>query len=113
MNLRPLCLMASGALLLAGATYAQGPAVPDPGAVAAADPPAVTAVDTQAVAAAVAPAASLPTRDPFWPVGYVPRRPEKPVAAAPARHSAVPAAPTPAVTPVVNPVDWDEALSRL
>lgn len=110
MNLRSACLAAVGAVLLAPAPVlrAQTPASPDPIGPAISGPMVVTGAGTQTVAAAEA----APLRDPFWPVGYVPRRPEKPVAVpVAASRTGVVASPVPA--PIGNPVDWDEARRHL
>ena len=106
--------LAASVALLASVARAQIFASLDPSGVAASGSGLVVGSGTQAVAAAVAPEAlpSAPLRDPFWPVGYVPRRPEKPAAAVATRPNAGPA---PVVVPVAvsNPVDWDEARRHL
>ena len=114
MNLRFLWLIVVGAVLTAGSARAQIPADPVPAVPTAAETQVVAVADTQTAVVAVAPGGSAPARDPFWPVGYVPRRPEKPAAVVVARHGAGVAAPAPPVAaPAVNPVDWDEARRKL
>jgi hypothetical protein len=68
-------------------------------------------------AAPVAPAVEAPqgvsgtARDPFWPVGYVPRPIFKPAPGAPG--AAAGPALAPATAAVARPADWDEARRRL
>jgi len=114
MNLRFFCLVAAGTVCLTGGVLAQAPAglaASDPAVSELASAAAVgtQSAGTQSVAGVVAPealpAAALP-RDPFWPVGYVPRRIEKLATSVVVRTSAN-TAPAPVVA--VNAVDWDEA----
>ena len=117
MSLRLLGLIAVSGVLVAGVLRAQTPASSELGGVAAAALAIGTGTQSGAAVGAAEAAPAAPLRDPFWPVGYVPRRPEKPAAVVAARgntSSAVPAlVPAPPPAPVVNPVDWDEARRHL
>ena len=111
---------------VAAGVRAQGLAVPMPARLAPAEdaPPAVAAVgEPMPAAPELAPAAPVSgtattrvtavRRDPFWPVGFVPKRTDK---ALPAAGKGSPTAGNPGGTasqPAPKAVDWEEALRHL
>lgn len=86
-------------------TVADKPSVADP-PVTAGKPP--DRADPQA-SAGDEPAATGVRRDPFWPVGYAPRKPEK----KPVIVAGDPGVKAPPPVEVARPPDWEEARKRL
>ncbi len=113
---RVALMLALGSGLAAVAQVPGGPMPPRPslGGPDGIPPPGmgVAPVSVGTAAESGAPqTASSTNRDPFWPVGYMPRRVVKPSSGLSAPGSSVSTAP--AEVALARPPDWDEARRRL